>query len=91
MESKNLNVRVDANDKKMFEQFCNSVGMNVSTAINMFIKAVLREQKIPFEIKTTIFDETIYGKLKEAELEMNSSSKRYSKEEVLESINKIIG
>lgn len=43
METLNLNVRVDANDKKRFEQFCASVGMNVSTAVNMFIKAVLRE------------------------------------------------
>ena len=48
METANLNVRVDANDKKGFEQFCTSVGMNVSTAINMFIKAVLREQKTTF-------------------------------------------
>ncbi len=91
MESLNLNVRVDANDKKGFEQFCNSVGMNVSTAINMFIKAVLREQKLPFEVKANTFDETVYEKLKEAELEMSNTSKRYSKEEVLESMNNIIG
>ena len=45
METLNLSVRVDANDKKNFEQFCDNVGMNVSTAINMFIKAVLREHK----------------------------------------------
>ncbi len=91
METLNLNVRVDANDKKSFEQFCSSVGMNVSTAVNMFIKAVLREQKLPFEVKTSNFDEKIYEKLKEAELEMNNTSKRYSKEEVLDSMNKIIG
>lgn len=91
MESLNLNVRVDANDKKCFEQFCNSVGMNVSTAINMFIKAVLREQKLPFEIKTTTFDEEIYNKLKEAEDEMNSTSKRYSISDIEKSMNDIIG
>lgn len=91
MESLTLNVRVDANDKKSFEQFCNSVGMNVSTAVNMFIKAVLREQKIPFEIKTNTFDEKIYEKLKEAEKEMKNTSKRYSKEEILDSIDNIIG
>ena len=28
MESLTLNVRVDVSDKKNFEQFCNSVGMN---------------------------------------------------------------
>ena len=57
MESLTLNVRVDAQDKKRFEQFCNSVGMNVSTAVNMFIKAVLREQKLPFEVRNNTFDE----------------------------------
>lgn len=91
MESLNLNVRVDANDKKGFEQFCNSVGMNVSTAVNMFIKAVLREQKLPFEVRANTFNETVYEKLKEAELEMNDTSKKYSKEEILESMNNIIG
>lgn len=91
METLNLNVRVDANDKKCFEQFCASVGMNVSTAVNMFIKAVLREQKLPFEVKTNVFDEKIYEKLKEAELEMMNTSTRYSKEDVLDSMNKTIG
>ena len=61
-----MDVRVNASDKKNFEQFCNSVGLNVSTAVNMFIKAVLREQKLPFEIKTGNYDEIIYEKLKDA-------------------------
>ena len=60
MESLTLNVRVDAKDKKSFEQFCTSVGMNDSTAVNMFIKAVLREQKLPFEVKSNTFDNIIY-------------------------------
>lgn len=70
-----MNVRVNADDKKSFEQFCNSVEMNVSTAVNMFIKAVLREQKLPFEVKTGIFDKIVYEKLKEAELEMSNTKK----------------
>lgn len=91
MESLTLNVRVDAKDKKRFEQFCNSVGMNVSTAVNMFIKAVLREQKLPFEVKTNTFDENTFQKLKEAETEMFSNPKKYSSEEVMKSMNDIIG
>lgn len=91
METLNLSVRVDANDKKSFEQFCDNVGMNVSTAVNMFIKAVLREQKLPFEVRSKTFDDIVSEKLQEAELEMNNTSKRYSKEEILESMNKIIG
>ena len=91
IESLTLNVRVDANDKKNFEQFCSSVGMNVSTAVNMFIKAVLREQKLPFEIKSNTFDDIVYKKLKEAELEMNNNSKRYNIDEVQTRMNNIIG
>ena len=90
MESLTLNVRVDANDKKCFEQFCNSVGMNVSTAVNMFIKAVLREQKLPFEIKSNILEEKIYNKLNEAEIEMNNTDKRYTIDEITESMNRVI-
>ena len=90
MESLTLNIRVDADDKKSFERFCNNVGMNVSTAINMFIKAVLREQKLPFEIKSDKYDKYIYEKLKEAEDEMNNTSKRYSLEEVSKSMIDII-
>lgn len=51
MTQGNLTIKVDENDRKRFEVFCNETGMNVSSAVNMFIKAVLRENKIPFEIK----------------------------------------
>lgn len=90
MESLTLNVRVNAKDKKNFEQFCTNVGMNVSTAVNMFIKAVLREQKLPFEIKSYTFDDAIYEKLKEAELEMNNISTRYTIDDIKNSMNNII-
>lgn len=64
--------------------------MNVSTAVNMFIKAVLREQKLPFEVKSNTFDEIIYEKIKEAELKMKNTNNRYSIDEIQTSINQII-
>ncbi len=91
MTSLNINVRVDANDKKSFEQFCTGIGMDVSTVINMFIKEVLREQKLTFKVRTNDFAAIISKELKEAELEMDNTSKIYSKDEVLESMNNIIG
>ena len=45
-----LTARVDENDKTSFDTFCSNVGLNTSTAINLFVKAVLRENRIPFEI-----------------------------------------
>ncbi|MDR2884933.1 MAG: type II toxin-antitoxin system RelB/DinJ family antitoxin [Deferribacteraceae bacterium] len=45
-----LSVRMDEDIKKRFDTFCADAGMNASVAINMFARAVLREQRIPFEI-----------------------------------------
>ena len=48
-----LTARVEENDKARFDMFCSNVGLNTSTAINLFVKAVLRENRIPFEITQT--------------------------------------
>lgn len=45
-----ITARVDEVDKVQFDKFCNHVGLNTSTAINIFVKAVLREKRIPFAI-----------------------------------------
>ena len=90
MESLTLNVRVDAKDKKNFEEFCNEVGMNISTAVNMFIKTVIREQRLPFEVRSYKPNDEIIKKLQEAEKEMETSSKRYTLEELEASMNKYI-
>ncbi|HIR35203.1 MAG TPA: type II toxin-antitoxin system RelB/DinJ family antitoxin [Candidatus Faecimorpha stercoravium] len=45
-----LTARVDQKDKAAFDAFCSDVGLNASTAVNLFVKAVLREKRIPFEI-----------------------------------------
>ncbi len=49
-----LSVRVDRDDKKHFEEFCSQTGMNVSVCVNMFVKVVLRDQKLPFEVKSVV-------------------------------------
>ena len=46
-----ITARVDDADSMKFKAFCESSGFNVSTAINLFIKAVLRENHIPFSVE----------------------------------------
>lgn len=46
-----LTARVDEYDKLDFDNFCSSVGLTSSAAINIYVKTVLREKRIPFEIK----------------------------------------
>jgi len=45
-----LSVRVEEDIKRNFDTFCSNAGLNPSVAVNMFIKATLRERRIPFEI-----------------------------------------
>jgi DNA-damage-inducible protein J len=50
MRQATLSVRIDENIKHQFDCFCEDAGMNTSVAINLFIRAVIRNQKIPFDI-----------------------------------------
>jgi len=52
MPQTTFSVRMDSQVKKEFDDFCNKVGMNTTTAFNMFARAVLREKRLPFDIKT---------------------------------------
>lgn len=55
MEQSTISIRIDSQLKREFEEFCKNVGMNMTTAISIFAKAVVKEQRIPFEISTDPF------------------------------------
>ena len=46
----NLTIRIDNSDKQEFARICEKIGLTVSTAFNVFVKSVIREEKIPFEL-----------------------------------------
>lgn len=67
MAQATLSVRLDSTDKQCFEEFCKSAGLNVSVAINMFVKAVIKEQRIPFTITgDPFYSEKNMNRLKES-------------------------
>ncbi len=45
-----LSVRMDSDTKAAFSAFCDEVGMSLSTAITIFAKQTVREQRLPFSI-----------------------------------------
>lgn len=47
-----ISVRVDQSLKNNFDELCEDFGLSTTAAINMFIKAVVRERRIPFEIRS---------------------------------------
>ena len=46
-----MTIRVDDQLKKSFDVLCDEFGLSNSAALNMFMKTVVRERRIPFEIK----------------------------------------
>ena len=90
-----INVVVDTKTKEEAARILDDLGMSMSTAINVYLKQIIKNCGIPFEIKTRdqfineneISDEYIMQKLKEAEEEMKLDNTTYTPEEVL----KIIG
>lgn len=49
--STNLNIRIDKSVKDNSEKVLEDLGLNMTTAINMFLRQVIRVNGIPFEIK----------------------------------------
>ena len=50
MAQANLTIRLNDYDKTVFSEICSQIGLSVSAAMNVFVKAVIKERKIPFEL-----------------------------------------
>lgn len=46
----NVTIRLDSDDKIEFARICEKIGLSVSTAFNVFVKTVIKEERIPFEL-----------------------------------------
>ena len=57
MATANLTVRVDEGVKREFDSFCENVGINPTSAINMFIRTVLRNRALPFIVTDSTAEE----------------------------------
>lgn len=51
MSKSNLTISMDKNDKEKFLDLVDELGLNVSTAINMFVKQSIRENALPLNLK----------------------------------------
>jgi len=50
MATTNYTLRIDDKEKQKAEQVFKELGMTFATGINIYIKTVSRQQKIPFEL-----------------------------------------
>ena len=68
MATANINVRTDAAVKAQAQQIFESIGLDLSTAVNLFLKQTVRANNLPFVVGTP-----------NTHLDINVSTKRASR------------
>ena len=66
MTQTNINIRIDSFTKQKANELFENLGMNMSTAINIFLKQCIRVNGIPFEVSNQLNNDTIQA-IKDAE------------------------
>ena len=80
MATVNMSIRMDTELKKQAEAMLSDMGLNMTTAMNMFLRQVVRQGRIPFEIATDIPNSETIAAIKEMDdmLSGKIPAKRYS-------------
>ena len=68
MSTTNINIRVDTELKKSAELLFADLGLNMSTAITLFLKSAVNHNGIPFEVKRVVRDPFALGAMTQDEL-----------------------
>ena len=87
MAQTSVNIRMDEDLKKQFDNFCSDVGMSMTTAFCIFAKTVVRERRIPFEIRINEPNETTYAAMESAVSGEEIHGPFISVSEVMEALN----
>ncbi len=67
MAMTNINIRTDDRIKADCEKLYESLGLNMSTAINIFLRQSLRVNGLPFEVKADLPNETTLAAMREGD------------------------
>ena len=84
-----MTVRMDSQQKAEFDKLCEQFGMSANTAINIFVKAVIRSKSIPFSIQAKEEDE-VTAKAKAAFQYMCDTAREHHIDMSLDEINEEI-
>ncbi len=82
-----INIRTDSATKKEAERLFADFGLSMTSAINVFLRQVIREKRIPFEIGYENPNELTAKVLKETEEGKNLSPTFDSIDELMDSLH----
>ena len=74
MESTNLNIRIDKDIKMQAEKLFEALGINMTAAVNIFLRQAIRENGIPFEVKINTPNELTLAAIQEGKAIINGKT-----------------
>ncbi|WP_050699254.1 type II toxin-antitoxin system RelB/DinJ family antitoxin [Anaeromassilibacillus senegalensis] len=87
MAQTNINIRMDENLKRQFDHLCNELGLNMSTAFNIFAKTMVRQQRIPFDVALDVPNAETLAAIDDVNNGRNLSKPFHSVKELMEDLN----
>ena len=87
MSTTNVNIRVDSEIKQQAEAIFNELGINMSTAINMFLRHSIRYGGIPFDLRLNFPNESTQTAIDDVNNNRNMNKSFDSIEALMEDLN----
>ena len=85
MSQATISIRVDQALKQNFDILCEDFGISTTAALNIFIKTVVRERRIPFELSADPFySESNVRYLENVMQDVKTGKAHFSEHELLE-------
>ena len=75
MRMTNISIRTNEDVKKSAEELFESLGLNMTTAVNIFLRQALRVNGLPFSVTANIPNKTTLAAFAEGERPQDKSSK----------------
>ncbi|MEI3541747.1 MAG: type II toxin-antitoxin system RelB/DinJ family antitoxin [Acutalibacteraceae bacterium] len=67
MSSVSMNIRMDKSIKEQAQELFAEFGLDMTTAINMFLRQSIREHRIPFELRINVPNEDTLEAIREVQ------------------------
>ena len=86
-EYTSVSFRIDSSLKKQADALFQALGLNMTTAFNMFLTQSVREGRIPFESTINVPNsDTIAAMIEAIQLENDPKTKKYDAEDALKEL-----
>ena len=90
MSSINMSIRTDSELKAQAEQVLSQLGMNMTGAINMFLRQIVRDRAVPLSLSLSS-EQSLYADLLRAKAEREQGIEGISASQLSEDMDRIIG